>query len=135
MSVILSFTRLSTQTCVCERDIVCVCVRLDGHGRQLELHCSSSLAVINWHVSFPMVSLAWWRQSSPWRAPRVLTAIHRHCRPFCHTWESLMYTLPSPSLTFLHVFFLNISLFNLLRHVFTHISTFERNILIYSSLN
>lgn len=38
---------------------VCVCVRLDGHGRQLELHCSSSLAVINRHVSFPMVPFAW----------------------------------------------------------------------------
>ena len=53
---------------------VCVCVRLAGHGRQLKLHCSSSLAVINRHVSFPMVPFAWWRQSSPWRARGVQAA-------------------------------------------------------------
>lgn len=61
-------------------DIICVylgawaCVRLDGHGRQRKQLCSSSLAVINRYVSFPMVLFAWWRQSSPWRAQGAFIA-------------------------------------------------------------
>lgn len=57
--------RVHVCVCVCERAReresvrVCVCVRLDGHGRQLVLHCSSSLAVINRHLSFPMVPFSW----------------------------------------------------------------------------
>lgn len=55
--------------CLClAQECVSVCVggRLDGHGRRFELHCSSSLAVINRYVSFPMVAFAW--RSSPCRA-------------------------------------------------------------------
>lgn len=69
---------------------VCLCVRLDGHGRQLQLHCSSSLTVINRHVSFPMVPSAWWRESSPWRVHRVGTSTPS-LLTLCHMQECLVY--------------------------------------------
>lgn len=92
VSVSLTPTRLSVSDIIW--DYMCVCVsvwewaRLDGHARQLELHCSSSLAVINRLVSFPMVPFAWWRQSSPWRAPWVQAAI-----PSLLTCKNDLYTL------------------------------------------
>lgn len=78
--------------CVCACLSVCVWVgvRLDGHGRQLELHCSSSLAVINRHVSFPMVPSACWSESSPWRAHRVGTSTPS-LLTLCHMQECPVY--------------------------------------------
>lgn len=71
-----SYMHFCVGVCVC----MCLCVRLHGHGRQPELHCSSSLAVINRYVSFPMVPLAWRRESSPWRARRVSTSAPAQAR-------------------------------------------------------
>lgn len=115
MSVTLSFTHLSVsdviymQVCIC--GCVCAClsvcawvgVRLDGHGRQLELHCSSSLAVINRHVSFPMVPSGCRRESSPWRARRVGTSTPS-LLTLCHMQECPVYVSLRYFCTWAHLY-------------------------------